>query len=127
MAGCKWQIPTFDKAGAMREIALNAANCTSCMICVRECPTWCIDLTFNQTQEDRGTRRPVTVNVLETFQIDYGLCMFCGICIDTCPHDALHWAENAENSLNQDAIGNGKRENLVYPFERLESAWDRRI
>ncbi len=27
-----------------RSIKLLHENCTSCMICVRECPTWCINL-----------------------------------------------------------------------------------
>ena len=27
-----------------RSIKLVYSNCTSCMICVRECPTWCINL-----------------------------------------------------------------------------------
>lgn len=73
-------------------IALDPAACTSCMLCVRECPTWCISLESHPEQivED-GQRRPRTVNVLDTFVIDYGLCMYCGICIEVCPFDALEW------------------------------------
>jgi NADH-quinone oxidoreductase subunit I len=30
--------------------------------------------------------------VLDRFAIDFSLCMYCGICVDTCPFDALFWA-----------------------------------
>jgi NADH-quinone oxidoreductase subunit I len=30
--------------------------------------------------------------VLESFEIDYGLCMYCGICVEVCPFDALAWS-----------------------------------
>jgi NADH-quinone oxidoreductase subunit I len=42
------------------------------------------------TQE--GSRRPTKAAVLDDFRIDYGLCMYCGICIEVCPFDALEWS-----------------------------------
>ena len=33
-----------------------------------------------------------TRNVLDRFAIDYALCMYCGICVDVCPFDALFWS-----------------------------------
>jgi len=30
--------------------------------------------------------------VLDRFAIDFSLCMYCGICIEVCPFDALFWA-----------------------------------
>jgi NADH-quinone oxidoreductase subunit I len=77
-------------------IALIAGNCTSCMLCVRECPTWCISLEAHQELVgDPGARRPRTVNVLDVFTIDWGLCMYCGICVEVCPFDALAWRPDA--------------------------------
>lgn len=73
-------------------IALTASACTSCMICVRECPAWCIELESHEEEvTEPGARRPRTVSVLDAFTIDYGLCMYCGICVDLCPFDALAW------------------------------------
>lgn len=74
-------------------IALDQAACTSCMLCVRECPTWCITLEAHQEQvSEPGARRPRVTNVLDRFDIDYARCMYCGICVEACPHDALFWA-----------------------------------
>jgi NADH-quinone oxidoreductase subunit I len=52
-------------------IALHQDNCTSCMLCSRSCPDWCID---------------------------YALCMYCGICVEVCPFDALFWSPEYEYS-----------------------------
>lgn len=73
-------------------IGLVEENCTSCMICARECPTWCITLTSHQEKVlPAPAARPRTVNVLDTFTIDWSLCMYCGVCIEQCPTDALVW------------------------------------
>ena len=78
---------------AHSSIALVEDRCTSCMICARECPTWCITLTshLEQTVPAPGAR-PRTHNVLDTFTIDWALCMYCGVCIEQCPTDALEWS-----------------------------------
>ncbi|MDQ5975046.1 MAG: NADH-quinone oxidoreductase subunit [Actinomycetota bacterium] len=96
-------------------IGLVASACTSCMICVRECPTWCITLGSHTEQVDEpGARRPRSVNVLDAFAIDYGLCMYCGICVDVCPFDALHWSP----AFDYSAVD---RSGLRQGIERLES------
>jgi NADH-quinone oxidoreductase subunit I len=74
-------------------IALLAENCTSCMLCARECPDWCIYIdSHKQTAPaDPPGGRPRSVNVLDRFAIDFALCMYCGICVEVCPYDALFW------------------------------------
>ena len=65
------------------------------MLCVRECPAWCITLDSHTVEvTEEGARRPRKVNVLDSFEIDYSLCMYCGVCIDVCPFDALAWDEH---------------------------------
>ncbi len=42
--------------------------------------------------------RPRKRNVLDRFAIDYALCMYCGICVEVCPFDALFWSPESEYS-----------------------------
>ncbi|MCE2532062.1 MAG: 4Fe-4S binding protein, partial [Acidimicrobiia bacterium] len=35
---------------------------------------------------------------IDRFDIDYALCMYCGICVDVCPFDALFWSPEFEYS-----------------------------
>ncbi|UJH69484.1 4Fe-4S binding protein [Ornithinimicrobium sp. INDO-MA30-4] len=72
-------------------IALLADNCTSCMLCARECPDWCIYIDSHKETEEPTVEggRAKSHNVLDRFDIDFSLCMYCGICIEVCPFDAL--------------------------------------
>ncbi len=75
-------------------IALIEENCTSCMLCARECPSWCITIDSHPepVPPDPAGGRPRTRHVLDRFAIDFSLCMYCSICIEVCPFDALHWS-----------------------------------
>ena len=77
-------------------------KCTSCMICARECPVWCIHID-SHTEVDpdapaqltgRGMRER-TINVLDRCAIDGSLRMYCGICVEECPFAALEWRHDA--------------------------------
>jgi NADH-quinone oxidoreductase subunit I len=39
-----------------------------------------------------GRGRQRVRNALDRFAIDFSLCMYCGICIEVCPYDALFWS-----------------------------------
>jgi len=73
-------------------IALLEENCTSCMLCARECPDWCIYIDSHSEQVEVAGGRPRQRHVLDRFAIDFSLCMYCGICIEVCPFDALYWS-----------------------------------
>jgi formate hydrogenlyase subunit 6/NADH:ubiquinone oxidoreductase subunit I len=78
-------------------IALIEENCTVCMLCSRECPDWCIYIDSHKEQvaaKEGGRAR--TRNILDRFAIDFALCMYCGICVEVCPFDALHWSPEFE-------------------------------
>jgi formate hydrogenlyase subunit 6/NADH:ubiquinone oxidoreductase subunit I len=95
-------------------IALKEANCTVCYKCSRACPDWCIYIdAHKETHDPAGGGKARSVKVLDRFAIDYALCMYCGICVEVCPFDALFWSpeyEYAEYDLD----------GLLHEKERLE-------
>jgi NADH-quinone oxidoreductase subunit I len=101
-------------------IALKAENCTVCWKCSRECPDWCIYIeAHKETHQPASGGRARSVKVLDRFAIDYALCMYCGICVEVCPFDALFWApdfEYAEYNIVD----------LIHEKERLEE-WTYRV
>ena len=96
-------------------IGLLEENCTVCMLCARECPDWCIYIDSHKepvpsaqeasapqaSAQEPGSQRAGAPagrgrqrvrNALDRFAIDFSLCMYCGICIEVCPYDALFWS-----------------------------------
>ncbi|MGA5449779.1 4Fe-4S binding protein [Streptomyces umbrinus] len=87
-------------------IGLFEENCTVCMLCARECPDWCIYIDSHKETVPPAAPggRERSRNVLDRFAIDFALCMYCGICIEVCPFDALFWSpefEYAETDIHE--------------------------
>lgn len=95
-------------------ISLDAEACTVCMLCARECPDWCIYIEGHKEakEPDKPGGRIRTKNELDRFDIDYSLCMYCGICVEVCPFDALFWTPEYE-------YGEESISNLLHNQERL--------
>ncbi|MEI2733093.1 MAG: 4Fe-4S binding protein [Dermatophilaceae bacterium] len=94
-------------------LALVPQLCTSCLICARECPCWCIRIdSHTQTVPAPQGGRERTEHVLDGFSVDYSVCMYCGICVDVCPADALHWSPEF-------AYAAASREELVHDRDRV--------
>ena len=74
----------------------------------------------------RSGGKPSSWNYLDRFDIDYSLCMYCGICVEVCPFDALHWTPEFEYSditldgLLHDMERLGKWEATVPPPQEYE-------
>jgi NADH-quinone oxidoreductase subunit I len=81
-------------------IALDPEACTVCMLCARECPDWCIYIEGHKEEVPPAKEggRVRTRATLDRFDIDYALCMYCGICVEVCPFDALFWSPDYEYS-----------------------------
>lgn len=54
------------------------------------------------------------INVLDDFRIDFSRCMSCGICVEVCPFDALHWESNTD-------YDEAHREELTHHTERMSA------
>jgi len=101
-------------------IALKQENCTVCWKCSRECPDWCIYIeAHKETHPPASGGRARSVKVLDRFAIDFALCMYCGICVEVCPFDALFWSpefEYSEYSIHD----------LIHERDKLEE-WTYRV
>jgi NADH-quinone oxidoreductase subunit I len=107
-------------------IALLEENCTVCMLCAKECPCWCIYIEGHKVTQP-GKRKPV--NELDRFAIDYGLCMYCGICVEVCPFDALHWSPffeytsySYEGMIHEADVLTGWQEHVLPPPQLVGDA-----
>jgi NADH-quinone oxidoreductase subunit I len=95
-------------------IALDTEACTVCMLCARECPDWCIYIEGHKEEQPPAQPggRMRSRSVLDRFDIDFALCMYCGICVEVCPFDALFWSPEYEYSERNVS-------DLLHPKERL--------
>ena len=62
-------------------IALDQEACTSCMLCARQCPDWCIYIEGHKELQppSKPGGRQRSRAVLDRFDIDYALCMYLSL------------------------------------------------
>jgi len=56
-------------------------RCTACSTCAQACPDGCI-LVATTPREDGGLN-------IDRYEIDFRLCMYCGLCVEACPYEAI--------------------------------------
>ncbi len=71
------------------------ADCECCYKCQRICPVniFVIKGIRAGKDEDLGmlpTGKPKQMHILE-FDIDFNKCLYCGLCVDVCETESLHW------------------------------------
>ena len=82
-------------------IALHEENCTACMLCSRSCPDWCIYIEGHKVKAPPRMEggKPRTVNMLDRFDIDYALCMYC-VSVSRYAHLTLCSGPQSMNTAN---------------------------
>ena len=77
-------------------------RCIGCGICMRICPTGCIELVEIEDKDHGKMRKP---------QVNLGRCMMCGYCAEYCPKKAMIVTPEYE-------LAASSRQDLIYdPYE----------
>jgi NAD(P)H-quinone oxidoreductase subunit I len=80
-------------------------KCTGCATCARSCPQGNIEIVTHRSDEDNRY-------IVDKFELDTGRCMFCGLCVESCPYDALAMGTGYERAQY-------RRGDLVFSKEDL--------
>lgn len=96
-------------------------NCTACELCARACPVDCITIGWNKVDRNAASPEEYGNNTrtgrhLRLFDLDSSLCLYCGLCAEACPYDALAMSDVFE--LSEMSAGE------VHPTRLDEEAFD---
>lgn len=81
---------------AMPHNSNNEHRCTACGICQMNCPNGTI--VINTRQEIVDAESGKMRKVLDRYIYNLGSCIFCDLCVQTCPQDAIEWSQEFEHS-----------------------------
>ena len=99
-----------------QELIWSRERCTGCATCAKTCP--------------QGAIRIVTATNLannkydvETYQVDTGYCIQCGLCVEACPYDALFMGYSIERAKYRRADLVQMNDELLESAERPASGY----
>ncbi|MDR1280774.1 MAG: 4Fe-4S binding protein [Opitutaceae bacterium] len=74
---------------------VDGLRCVACKICEKECPPQCIYIVPERDGKGKALKKPAI------FDIDFSVCMGCGLCAESCPFDSIkmdhHYEITADN------------------------------
>ncbi|UCD62988.1 MAG: NADH-quinone oxidoreductase subunit I [Candidatus Zixiibacteriota bacterium] len=103
----KWPMPERSRGIVvlLSDKETGELNCTACMLCMRACPTAAIFIDAPRG-EDKKRR-------LKVFNVDHGICCFCGLCEEACNFTAIKMAGKYEFSTEN-------KEDLLWDMHKLQ-------
>ena len=73
------------------ELIWDKEKCTGCATCAKSCPQGAIEIVTSTNIEDNKYD-------VETYRVDTGYCIQCGLCVEACPYDALFMGYSFERA-----------------------------
>ena len=64
--------------------------CTGCATCAKSCPHGIIRIVTSKNGDEKY--------VVDKMEFDIGRCMFCGLCVEVCPYNALYMGRSYEQA-----------------------------
>lgn len=74
----------------------NQHQCTACKICETNCPNGTLRITVKSVLDEATGKEK---KALDTYLYDIGSCVFCALCTQSCPQDAIEWTPQFEHSV----------------------------
>ena len=87
--------PLYRGCLEMIHTADNHHHCVACGICQMNCPNGTIKVESEMVTDAEGKK----TKVLKAYTYDLGRCMFCELCVRTCPHHAIQFTNQFENAV----------------------------
>ncbi len=100
------------------ELVWSKEKCTGCGTCAKTCPQGTIRIVTSVKVEENKYQ-------VEKFEVDTGYCIFCGLCVEACPYEALFMGYGYERAKYRRGELVRDREELLESEERRPSGYAR--
>jgi len=104
------------------ELVWDRERCTGCATCAKSCPEGCIEIVTSKGEENNY--------IVDKFEVDAGHCIFCGLCVEACPYEALFMSYSYEEaryrrqelvSAKEDLLLSGENQPSGYARPKIEA------
>ncbi len=106
------------------ELIWDKEKCTGCATCAKTCPQGSIEIVTSVKVEENKYK-------VEKFEVDTGYCIFCGLCVEACPYEALFMGYAYERAryrrgelvlAEEDLLASEERKPSGYARPEIEAA-----